>query len=303
MGSAEKTKKWTLLELLNWTADYFSEKQFDDARLNAELLLGHTLGLKRIELYTNFDRPLTPAELAAFKVMFKRRLTHEPLQYIIGETEFFSLPFKVTPQVLIPRPETELLVELVINHCKSAYLLDDDIQILDVGAGSGCIAIAIAKNVTNAAVTAVDVSREALKIAYGNADAHEVEIKFKELDALKPWPMEYLNRFDIVVSNPPYVAFSEYESLQPEIKNYEPKVSLLGGNDGLDFYRKFANLLPTLLKPNAYAFFEIGERQARSVKNIYADAGFSGLQVYDDLAGKNRVVKMHWNRSNGTPMT
>jgi release factor glutamine methyltransferase len=235
--------------------------------------------------------------LTACRALLKRRLTHEPIQYIIGETEFYSLPFKVTPETLIPRPETELLVDKVIEQCQQNYSDEDDIQILDVGTGSGCIAIAIAKSVENSGITAVDISHEALKIAYGNAQAHEVDIKFKEIDALKPWPTDYLNTFDIVVSNPPYVSFSEYKKLQPEIIDYEPKTSLLGGNDGLDFYRKFSNILPTLLKPNAFAFFEIGERQAASVKNIYADAGFSGLQIYDDLAGKNRVVKMHWNRS------
>ncbi len=119
-----------------------------------------------------------------------------------------------------------------------------------------------------------------------------------ERDALKPWPPEYLHRFDVVVSNPPYVSFADYESLANEIKNYEPKVSLLGGNDGLEFYRKFSNILPTLLKDNAYVFFEIGERQAKSVKNIYSDIGFSSVLILDDLAGKNRAVKMQWNRSN-----
>jgi len=295
--SADKNKKWTLIELLNTTADYLSEKEFHDARLNAELLLGHALGLSRIELYTNFDRPLTPDELASCRAFLKKRLAHEPLQYIIGETEFYSLPFKVSKEVLIPRPETEVLVEKVIEHCTNIFPDEDDIQILDVGTGSGCIAIALAKNIESAIVTAVDISHDALKIAYGNAQAHDVDIKFKEIDALKPWPTEYMNTFDIAVSNPPYIAFAEYENLQPEIKQYEPKISLLGGNDGLDFYRKFANILPTLLKPSAYAFFEIGERQATSVKNIYADSGFSGFQVYDDLAGKNRVLKMQLNRS------
>lgn len=297
VSSTQKKNKWSLIELLNWTADYLIEKGYEDARLNAERLLAHALGLSRIELYTNFDRPLTPDELSAFKALFKRRLANEPLQYIIGETEFFSLPFKVTPAVLIPRPETELLVETVVAHCASHYSDEDDIQILDVGSGSGCISIALAKNIDNAVVTAVDVSHEALKIAYGNAQAHEVEVAFHEIDALRPWPPEYLNMFDIVVSNPPYVSFPEYQSLPPDIQKYEPKISLLGGNDGLDFYRKFSNILPTLLKPNAYAFFEIGERQAASVQNIYSASGFSGIQVLDDLAGKNRAVKMHWNRS------
>ncbi len=297
LSSEKKHKKWTLIELLNVTADYLAEKEFEEARLNAERLLAHALGMSRIELYTNYDRPLTPDELAGFKSLLKRRLAHEPLQYILGEAEFYSLPFKVSPAVLIPRPETELLVEQVVSHCRNVFADEDEIQILEIGTGSGCIAIALAKNISNAVLTAVDISHEALKIAYGNARAHEADVAFHERDALKPWPPEYLNLFDVVVSNPPYVSFAEYESLPPEIKNYEPKIGLLGGNDGLEFYRKFSNILPTLLKPNAYAFFEIGERQAASVRNIYSDSGFSGIRIIDDLAGKNRIVKMHWNRS------
>jgi release factor glutamine methyltransferase len=293
----EKNKKWRLIELLKTTTDYLSEREFDDARLNAERLLGYALGLSRVELYTNFDKPLTTDELNLCRTLLKRRTTHEPLQYILGETEFFSLPFKVTKDVFIPRPETELMVEKVIEHCSAQSTDQDEIQILDVGTGCGNIAIAIAKNTKNAIVTAVDISRDALSIAYGNAQAHDVDIKLKELDALKPWPAEYSKTFDVVACNPPYIGFSEYESLQPEIKNYEPKTSLLSGNDGLDFFRKFANILPTLLKQNSYAFFEIGERQASSVKNLYADCGFSGIQVYDDLAGKNRVIKMQWTRN------
>jgi release factor glutamine methyltransferase len=297
VSSTQKKEKWSLIELLNWTADYLIEKGFEDARLNAERLLAHALGMSRIELYTNFDRPLTPIEISAFKALLKRRLANEPLQYIIGETEFYSLPFKVTSAVLIPRPETELLVEQVIEHCQAHYSNEEEIQILEIGAGSGCISISLAKNINYAVVTAVDISHEALKIAYGNAQSHEAEVTFHECDALHPWAAEYINNFDIVVSNPPYVSFSEYKALPAEIKTYEPKVSLLGGNDGLDFYRKFSNILPTLLKPSAFVFFEIGERQAPSVKNIYLDTGFSGLKIVDDLAGKNRIVKMHWNRS------
>jgi len=293
----QKKQKWTVVELINWTADYLAEKEFPDARLTAERLLGYVLGLQRIELYTNFDRPLIPDELAAYKALFKRRLQHEPLQYILGETEFFSTPFKVSPAALIPRPETEILVERTIELCQQRYADEDEVFILDVGTGTGCIAIALALHVENAVITAVDISHEALTLARGNADAHEASIQFKERDALKPWPPEYLNTFDIIVSNPPYVSFPEYQNLQPEIKDHEPKISLLGGNDGLEFYRKFANISTTLLKPQGYVLFEIGERQASSVKNIFADAGFSAAQVYEDLAGKDRVLRMQWKRS------
>lgn len=288
-----KKQKWTVLELINWTAEYLTEKKFENPRLEAERLLTHVLQLERIELYTNFDRPLINNELATFKILLKRRLAHEPLQYILGETEFFSIPFKVAPGVLIPRPETELITEKVIESCQKNFENLDEISILDVGTGSGCLAISIAKNIPAAVVTAIDISQDALKIALGNAQAHETNIRFILRDALKPWPAEYLQLFNIVVCNPPYVSFSDYQALPKEIKNYEPKIALLGGNDGLDFYRKFANILTTLLQPNGIVFFEIGERQASSVKNIFTDAGFSNIQIYNDLADKNRVIKMN----------
>lgn len=295
--SSEKPKTWTVLELIEWAANDLKKKKIDEPRLNAELLLAYILGFKRIDLYTNFDRPLIAAELSAFKPLFLRRRAHEPLQYVIGGTEFFSLPFKVTADVLIPRPETEILVERVIECCRSVFADREEIHILDVGTGSGCIAVAIAKNVPTAVLTAADYSHRALAVARGNATAHDVDVKFVEIDALKPWPTEYTAAFDMIVSNPPYVSYAEYQDLQPEIRDYEPKSALLGGNDGLEFYRKFANICAMLVKPMGYVFFEIGERQAVSVKNIYADAGFTGFQVFDDLAGKNRVIKMQWNRS------
>ncbi len=156
--SAAKDKKWRLIELLTRTADYLSERQFDDARLNAERLLGHALGLSRIELYTNFDRPLSTEELDLCRALLKRRMAHEPLQYVLGETEFFSLPFKVNKDVLIPRPETELLVEKVIEHCSTHDVGQDDIQMVDVGTGSGNIAIAIAKARAVAVAVAVAIA-------------------------------------------------------------------------------------------------------------------------------------------------
>jgi len=296
LSAEQKKQKWTLIELLNWTTAYLADKKIDEARLTTELLLSYSLGLSRIELYTNYDRPLTPEELASFKSVLKRRVAHEPLQYIFDECEFYSLQFKVSPHVFIPRPETEILVEQVLSVCKSAFPVDDDIQLLDIGTGSGCIAVSLAKHLPNAVITAVDNSQDALQMAYGNAQAHQVDISFDKLDALKPWPTKYVNSFDVIVSNPPYVSFAEYKKLPPEIRDFEPKESLLGGNDGLEFYRKISNILPSLLKPNAHVFFEIGERQASSVKNIFADSGFPSIQIVNDLAGKNRVVKMHWSR-------
>lgn len=293
--SGGQKKLLTVKEVLDKTADYFKEKKIENSRFNAELLLAHVLNMRRIDLYLNFDRPLIEAEIAELRKLIVRRIKREPLQYILGQTEFYSLPIHLTPAVLIPRPETEILVQKVIDHCRS--LSAEEIQILDVGTGSGCIAVALAKNVTNAVVTAVDVSAAALEVARGNAVLNEVDVRFFELDALKPWPPEFLGVFDVVVSNPPYVSYSEYQHLQPEVRDYEPKISLLGGNDGLEFYRRFALHCASLLKPQGSAFFEIGDRQAVSVRNIFAEAGFENLKIFDDLAGRNRVITMQWNRS------
>lgn len=296
MATQQKKKDWTVLELLDWTVNYLLENEFKEARLNTELLLSHALNLSRIELYTNFDRPLTPDELAEFKALLKRRLTREPIQYIIGSTEFMSLSFKVTPAVLIPRPETEILVEQVLKYCKDRFNVNDSVHILDVGTGSGCVAVSLEHYLSNARITAVDDSDEALQIARYNAEQHHSDIQFCKLNALKPWPVEYSNAFDIVVSNPPYVSYQEYEQLPQEIKKYEPKQSLLGGNDGLVFYRTFSNLLTSLLKENSVAFFEIGDKQASSVSHILSDAGFQNIQVINDLTGRNRVIKMIWRK-------
>ena len=296
MPTQQKKKKWTVLQLLDWTVNYLLEKSFEDARLQTERLLAHALNLSRIELYTNFDRPLTSDELAEFKILLKRRLSHEPLQYIIGSTEFMSLDFNINPNVLIPRPETEVLVEQVIKYCENRFSADETVKILDIGTGSGCIAVSLAHYITDADVSAVDNSEQALETAKINAEQHHVKIDFHEIDAVKPWPVEFLQSFHVVVSNPPYVSYQEFEQLPAEIKEFEPKQSLLGGNDGLEFYRKFSTILPTLLLDNSTAFFEIGEKQASSVSHIFSDAGFQNVQVINDLAGRNRVVKMLWNR-------
>ncbi len=294
---AGRAKTWIIKELLQTTTDYLKQKGIEDARLNSERMLAHVLGIKRFDLYLQFDRPVMENELAAFRALVRRRAAREPLQYILGGTEFYSLPFRLTPDVLIPRPETEVLVQKVIEHCRRIADEQQEIHILDVGTGSGCIAVALAKNLPNAVLTAVDVSAAALAVARGNAVLNEVEVRFFEHDALKPWPPEFTAAFDVVVSNPPYVSFAEYQHLQPEIRGHEPKQALLGGNDGLEFYRRFASQCAVLIKPRGRAFFEIGERQAVSVRNIFADAGFTAFQVADDLAGRNRVISMEWNRS------
>jgi len=290
-------KRWTVLELLNWTTDYLSEKGFDNSRLNAEILLAHVLNKSRVHLYLKFDRPLNIKELEAYKALLKRRLNHEPLQYITGITEFMSLPFKVDPGVLIPRPETEILVEKTIEYCKSWNSDLNDITILDAGTGSGNIAVSLAKHISHCRLFAVDISDQALQIAKENAQLNNVEknITFIQLNALVPWQEEYKNCFDIIVSNPPYVSQSEFSRLPEEIKDFEPKKSLIAGKDGLDFYLQFMHILLYLIKDKGKVFFEIGETQAALIFDIYSKAGFKNITIHKDLAEKDRVIEMNRN--------
>ncbi|MDD8018416.1 MAG: peptide chain release factor N(5)-glutamine methyltransferase, partial [Bacteroidota bacterium] len=171
---ATAKKVWTILDLINWGTNYFTEKGFDEARLSVELLIAHVLKLQRIQLYTNFDKPLADEELTALKELIKRRLQHEPLQYITGETEFMGLKFSVDPRVLIPRPETELLVEQVIERTRNTFGGVETVRILDVGSGSGCIAVSLAKLISNVHVTAIDISKDALEVAKANAERNGV---------------------------------------------------------------------------------------------------------------------------------
>ena len=292
MSSVETPpRRWTVLELINWTTSYFQEKGIENSRLNVELLLAHVLGCKRVDLYLDFDRPLVPEELQNFKSLIKRRVAREPLQYVIGETEFMGLPFIVGPGALVPRPETETLVELVLQQLEE---LPEAVNVLDVGTGTGCIALSIAKLAPNARVTAVDCSPEALQYARNNAEQLELSDKVTLLqqDALQNWPESLHHTFDFIVSNPPYIAESEYETLMPEIRQYEPKIALLAGQEGLDFYLLFLEIAKQLLNDKGRLFFEIGEKQADAICKQYMNKGYRDAVVHHDLAGKDRIIEL-----------
>ena len=295
----EPPQKWTVVELINWTADYLKDKGLDNGRLIVERLLAHTLQVDRVHLYLKFDRPLDSEELSAFKAKLKRRLSHEPLQYIVGEAEFMSLPFHVSPGVLIPRPETEVLVEACLKLCRQEFGQPDRIDILDIGTGSGNIAIALAKNLNCAYITAIDSSAEAIKVARENAALNDVSDKIEFVHSpIEEFSLaEHGHCFDVVVSNPPYVTKSEYASLPPEIRDYEPEEALLAGEDGLDIYRKISVILRQLLKPNDAAFFEIGAHQGQSVQTLFAKEKFAHSEIIKDLAGLDRVLMLKQTRT------
>lgn len=275
-------ERWTVIKLLKWTAEYFAGKGVDSPRLDAELLLADSLGLDRVGLYLQYDRPLDQAELEAYRARVQRRAQREPVQYILGEAEFWSLPLHVGPAVLIPRPDTEVLVEEALKR------LPETGRVLDVGTGSGAIAIAIAQERPQVTVLALDRSRAALEVAARNVARHHLEARVQlvegDLVQLPEGP------YDLVVSNPPYIPTADWEGLMPDVHDHEPRLALDGGADGLDAYRALAVQAPRILRPGGWFMVEVGIGQAEAVATLFAEAGLQSTGVRNDYAGIPRVV-------------
>lgn len=284
-------KLWTVRELMKTAIAYLAEKGYDEARLTVELLLAHVLNLQRIELYTNFERPLTKNELRLFRSLFVRRLRHEPLQYIVESAFFMGLQFEVDSRVLIPRPETETLVEEVLLECKNRS--GEHLTILDVGTGSGNIAISVAKYAKNVSVTAIDKSADALDVARINALRHGVDktIEFIKADVFEPLESILTNPYDCIVSNPPYVSMNEWEKLQPEIRKYEPREALTDNADGLSFYKQLISISRRLLKPGGLFIVEVGYGQSSRVELLLQSEGYESIRSISDLQRIPRVVR------------
>lgn len=288
-------KIWTIKKLLDWSANYLSEKGFSDSRLNAEILLCHALKYKnRIDLYLHFDKPLRQSELDIYKALLKRRLNHEPIQYIVGEAEFMGLRFKVDRRVLIPRPETEILVESIIDFYRKYNKLK--LKVLDIGTGCANIAISIAKMCTNAEIVAIDASKSALEVAEENIKNHNLsnKIKLKFLNIFDD--VSDLKNFDVVVSNPPYVSKNEFTYLSEEIKNYEPLIALTDEADGLSYFRRIADISRFVLNTTGWLFFEIAYNQKKMVTGILEEYGYFNIEVFKDLSGYDRVIKARWSK-------
>lgn len=276
------SETWTVLKVLQWTTGYLRQAGVENGRLDGELLLAAALGLDRVGLYLNYDRPMAPAELESFREFVKRRARREPLQYILGTAEFWSLPFKVTPAVLIPRADTEILVEEALKRARGAS------AILDVGTGSGAIAVAMAHELPEAQVVAIDCSPQALAVARNNAVLNGVDgrISLREGDLFALEPGEY----DLVLSNPPYIPAADIPALMPEVRDHEPRGALVGGDDGLEAYRALARQVPTLLKDKGWLLVEVGIGQAEAVAILLETAGLTNIEVRADYAGISRVV-------------
>lgn len=274
---------WTIKQLLEWTTDYFNNKNIEEPRLEAEILLARALGKDRVYLYANYYAPVNQNERNIFREFIERRGKNEPTAYITGTKEFMSLEFKVSPEVLIPRPETELIVERAIE-----LFAGKDCCIADIGTGSGAIAISLAHYLPKAKVFASDISTAALAIARHNAARLKVKVEFREGDLLAPF-LDQVSDFDLIVANLPYVSLDEYLRLPPGIKNYEPALALLAPGDGLDIYRRLVDQAFPLMKKGAYIILEIGCCQGQGALQMMS--GWEEVELINDLAGRTRLVQ------------
>jgi release factor glutamine methyltransferase len=284
----------TLLQILTWAEAEFVALHLQSPRLDAEVLLAHSLGLDRAGLYARLHTVLSPPQIAAFQQLIHRRLQHEPVQYITGVQEFWSLEFTVTPAVLIPRPETELVIETALRLLSQVSSLKSQVSspILDVGTGSGCIAIALATELPTAEIWATDISAEALAVAEANAQRHHVHQRIRFLQGSVFAPLANQSQgFDVIVSNPPYIARDGLRTLQPEVRDWEPRHALDGGNDGLDFYRQLLNEASEYLTPNGWLVLEIGHGQeVVLMPMIKGHPEFADHFCVSDYEGRGRVI-------------
>ena len=277
----------TVLESLNLSADYLQKHDIESPRINAELLLASILNCKRLDLYLAFDKPLSKDEIEKYRNFIKRRGKFEPLQYITGSVEFYGIEIKVNPSVLIPRPETEILIDSVIEEVKTI----EEITIMDIGCGSGNIAIALADNLSNCTVFGTDISKDALKISMDNAEINGVKNKteFHQKNILSD-DFSDLPKMDIIVSNPPYVSEEKFDTLQNEIKYFEPNFAVTDFSDGYKFYNAISKKAKLLLKPGGKIFFELSENQHIKVKEIMDANGIKDIKINKDYLNIERVI-------------
>jgi release factor glutamine methyltransferase len=287
---------WTIKKLLDWITSHFTEKELDSPRLFAEMLLAHVLEKSRIELYTNFNKTVSPEKLAQLRDLVRRAAASEPVQYLTGRCEFYSLTVKVDRRCLIPRPETELLVERAIEYLRTAFKNSPHHPaVLDLCTGSGCIAVAIAKNFPTARVTATDISEDTLAVAAENVETHSLGDSVKLLQGSLYEPLvDNLDPkgFDLIVSNPPYISQSEYENLPQNIRSYEPSSALLAGPDGMDIYRQIASDIEHWLKSPGLLLLETDPLKAQPLAELLNSAAdFAEISIEKDLAGCERIVR------------
>lgn len=282
-------ESWTVLSMLDWATNYFNQKGIKNSRLSIEWLLAHVLEVKRLDLYLLFERPLSSGELEQLRPLVQRRAKHEPLQYIIGETDFFGLILSVSNSVLIPRPETEELVERILSdHPKDAPL-----KVMDIGTGSGCIALALKHHRPDWEIWAMDTSEEALRQAQANSKSLDLSVQWFQDDVfdtqfLRHHP-ELAYQFDVVVSNPPYILNEERSNLDAEVVNYEPELALFCRSTGHMYESLMSTSKQLLKKPGGRFYFELHERYGEEVRTLYSSIGIEA-KIVKDLGEKDRFI-------------
>ena len=288
-GAPKAGESWTILRMILWSAEYLIGKGVEAGRLDAEWLLSAALGVDRLQLYLQYDRPLSSEELEAFKPLLRRRAGREPLQYIIGQTGFRGLELKTDPRVLIPRPETEVLVQEVLDWASAGR--GSLGRVWDVGTGTGAVALSLVTEGACTGVVATDVSREALCVAADNAERCDARglVEFREGSLFEP--LDEGERFDVIVSNPPYIADGDKRELEPEIRDWEPPEALFAGEDGLDVIRSLIAGAPEHLLAGGLLALECGLGQGeRIVADLNATGAFATVRIRPDLTGRPRVV-------------
>ena len=282
---AADDQTWSVGKILTWSTAFLKKHESPTPRLDAEILIAHILGCSRIELYTTYDKPLAETERRPLRELIRRRSEGEPVAYLVGYRDFFQLRFLVTPDVLIPRPDTEVVVEQVLKWNDGR----EGTRILDVGVGSGCIGISIGQQVSGP-VTGWDLSPAALAVAEQNAEKHGVEFTGREIDMRSDEAWQSSDSYDVVVANPPYVRAENDQDLAADVARYEPALALYGGADGLDYYRVLAANAGQVLAAGGLLALEIGHDQAAAVTELLAANGWQNIQVVQDYGDRDRVI-------------
>ena len=283
----ENGKPWRIIDVINWGVDYFENKSLENPRLEIEIFLQHILDCKKIDLYINFENEVSSHDLNTLKGYIKRRLENEPSQYIVGKSNFYGRNFYVDNNVLIPRPETEIL----INACIEFLSMKDNPEIIDIGTGSGCIGITLAKEIPSSNVIAIDCSGKALTVAEKNAK----NIGIKNIDFVKS---DFLKqtidlRADLLVSNPPYIPKEDISTLMADVKEYEPSKALTDNLDGLEFYRVFSKKFDPMIKIDGALIVEVGkDKHPLKAKKIFEKSGPVNVEMINDYNGDIRVLKV-----------
>ena len=281
------SKIWRVIDLIHWSESYFKEKTFSNPRSEIEWLLCSLLKCGRLDLYMRFEEPLSKRQLSTLRSWVKRRLKQEPLQYITGSCDFYGREFLVNSKVLIPRPETERLIEESIRSLQSIQ----NPKILDIGTGSGCIGITMAKERKDSLVVGLDKSEESLKVAKKNSTVLNANnISFIQMDILNEYPKD---RFDLIISNPPYVPKNDMLGLMKDVRDFEPDIALTDFSDGLTFYKRFVNILANITKESSTIVLEVGlSDHPDNVLSILKESGYSDIRITNDYNGDRRVFSL-----------